>query len=130
MQPNGDGTTIDRFTIDDLQRVRSVVANAAHDAGLTDTRSENLVTAVNEVAVNAVEHAGGHGSLSVVPSAMGVVVEVHDDGPGLPPRLNTALPGPEATGGRGIWLASMLCRQITIASDPSGVTVRLFMPRT
>jgi serine/threonine-protein kinase RsbW len=129
MHPDDGGTTIDRFTIDDLQRVRAAVANAAHHAGLTDTSSDDLVTAVNEVAVNAVAHAGGHGSLRVAPSAVGVLVEVHDDGPGMPAKLDLQRPSPEAIGGRGLWLARMLCHQVTIASDPSGVTVRLFMPR-
>jgi anti-sigma regulatory factor (Ser/Thr protein kinase) len=121
-------SVIEQFTAADLGRVRGLVERAARLVGLSRTRSDNLVAAVNEVAINAILHAGATGSVTVEQSADGVSVEIRDHGPGLPSDLSTDRPPPDALGGRGLWLARRLCHHLNIASSPWGVTVRMFMP--
>lgn len=120
-----------KFTLNDLSWVRRVVRHAARGAGLTATRTDNLVVAVNEVAANAVLHGGGEGCLTVDTVADGLVVEVHDEGPGLPAEVANPTdrrPSLEAVGGRGLWMARHLCAGLT-TSGPPGLTVRMYMPR-
>lgn len=113
------------FTVNDLPRLRSLVARAAMLAGLTARVIEDLVTAVNEIATNAIRYAGGRGRITISSFARGVSVEISDHGPGLPANLRAERPAPEATGGRGIWMARRLCERMAISSSPYGVTVRL-----
>jgi len=89
---------------------------------------EDLVAAVNEIVVNAVVHAGGHGSITIAQSPDGIRVEVRDDGPGLPAGVVPSRPGPDSPGGRGLWLARRLSRRFMVSSSARGVTVRMFVP--
>jgi anti-sigma regulatory factor (Ser/Thr protein kinase) len=122
------GSENECFTVDDLQRLRALVERAGTRAGLSEPNAEDLVTAVNEVAVNAVLYAGGGGWITIAQSPEGVSVEISDDGPGLPAGVAPHLPPPRALGGRGLWMARRLCKRFTISSSPRGVTVRMFMP--
>jgi anti-sigma regulatory factor (Ser/Thr protein kinase) len=113
------------FTIDSLHRVRSLVEAAAGRIGLTGADLDALVTAVNEIAINAVLHAGGRGRLRIQPSPGGITVEISDTGPGLPDTA--ARPGPppaDATSGRGLWLARLLCPSMAVTDTGRGLTVR------
>jgi serine/threonine-protein kinase RsbW len=130
------GAVSEGFTLSGLRRVRDLVGDASRVAGLAETEADNLLTAVNEIAVNAILYAGGHGSVTVESSPDGVMVRISDDGPGLP--VGSALSGgpvpamlPEAgaIGGRGLWLARHLCPEFDLTSTPTGLTVRLFMRR-
>lgn len=125
-----DGSTLEisHFTIGDLHRLRGMVAQAARAVGLSGRRTEDLVLAVNEVAVNAIQYAGG-GSVVVEHDNDEVAVEVSDHGPGLPDDLPADRPAPDAVAGRGLWMARRLCQRLKIASTPAGVTVRLNMSR-
>lgn len=117
----------EKFTVDDLPRVRTLVGEAAAAAGVSPARSDELVAAVNEMAVNAVLYAGGGGRVTATRTDDGVQVEVSDQGPGLPSGLPRAdRPPPDAFGGRGLWMAQRLFPNLTIASSPRGVTVTMF----
>ena len=116
----------EEFTRDDLAKVRELVHTAATEARLHE-RADDLVLAVNEVVSNAIRYAGGRGHLTVEHVPDGLLVEVCDHGPGLPPAITSDPPSPDATGGRGMWLIRKLCPDLEIISGPSGVTVRLFM---
>jgi serine/threonine-protein kinase RsbW len=120
----------ERFARDDLHRVRRLVERAGCSVGLSPTRTDDLVLAVNEIATNAIRHGGGSGTLTMFPRAGGMSVEVRDCGPGLPAQAQHELPAPTSIGGRGLWIARRLCRRMSIASSDRGVAVRLFMPRT
>ncbi len=120
------------FTVDDLRRVRDLVERAAMATGLTGAETDNLVIAVNEIAANAIVYAGGSGVITVGQGTRGLLVEIADTGPGLPPSPAVAdeeRPSADAVGGRGLWLARKLCPDLTLSSSPAGLTVRMFMPR-
>ncbi len=128
------GSVREHFTIDDLARVRRLVQAEASRAGLGPADADSLVVAVNEIAVNAVLYAGGGGSVQVEQLPDGIVVEIRDEGPGLPTGMTDAEPQDarppvEAVGGRGLWMARRLCGKLSISSNPRGVVVRMFMPR-
>jgi serine/threonine-protein kinase RsbW len=117
--------TTEEFSVHDLSRVRRLVTRAGRLVGLTVAAIDNLVTAVNEIAVNAVKYAGGRGRLTIRTGPETVSVEVSDQGPGLPDGIVDRLPDPGAIGGRGLWMAKRMCSRMTIDSSRSGVTVRL-----
>ncbi|MEO3871651.1 ATP-binding protein [Nonomuraea sp. B12E4] len=103
---------------------RAVAEHAAYE-GLSGRHLEDFVLAVNEITTNAVVHGGGHGRLRLWSYDGRLWCEVADQGPGLPPGWMSGL-GPPAGyefRGRGLWLARMLCDQITIVSGPGGTTV-------
>jgi anti-sigma regulatory factor (Ser/Thr protein kinase) len=117
----------EQFTVDDLPRVRALVEQAAAAAGVSSARADELVAAVNEMAVNAVLYAGGSGRITAVRTDGGVQIEISDQGPGLPPGVpRVDRPPPDAFGGRGLWMAHRLFPDLTIASSPLGVTVTMF----
>jgi serine/threonine-protein kinase RsbW len=116
------------FTVTGLQRVRTLVKRAAQWVGLATDAIENLVLAVNEIAINAVLHAGGRGHLAIRAWPTGIVVEISDAGPGLPADVSDQRPDVHATHGRGLWLARRLCPDITMINSGHGLTVRLVPP--
>jgi serine/threonine-protein kinase RsbW len=113
------------FTITELHRIRTLVHRAAAVIGLTGAVIENLVAAVNEIAVNAIRYAGGRGRITIRSCPKGVAVDIADNGPGLPADLSGDLPAPNAVGGRGLWMARRLCAYMDISSSPRGVTISL-----
>jgi len=115
------------FRVTDLATVRRMIVALAGELGLRRDRAVDLSVATNEVTANAVKYAGG-GQLAILQDAeSSVVIEVSDDGPGIPAELSQDLPSPEATGGRGLWLARALCDRVDIATGPTGTRVRLEM---
>jgi anti-sigma regulatory factor (Ser/Thr protein kinase) len=113
------------FTIGDLSRVRMLVTRACEHVGL-GAATDDFVTAVNEIAINAIRHAGGCGHLTITASDQDVVVvEIADTGPGFSVDGADQRPGPGATDGRGLWLARLLCPTISFTPGDHGMTVRL-----
>lgn len=124
----GRREVIENFTMAHLATIRDVVSRVAQHVGLSVVRTSDLVVAVNEIAVNTIVHAGGTGTVTVEEVPGGVLVEVRDQGPGVPEELATDLPDPTIEGGRGLWLARRLCAQTTISNGVRGAAVRMFMP--
>lgn len=122
--------TTQRFTRDDLANVRGWVCAAARSQDIGGPSLDNLLVAVSEIVSNAIRYAGGGGRVKIESVADGVLVEVRDDGPGLPDDLPTDRPDPTALGGRGLWMARQLCPGMEIASCSRGVTVRMFLSRS
>jgi serine/threonine-protein kinase RsbW len=94
-----------RFTGADLPRVRLRVGAAAAAAGLDESRAEELVLAVYELACNAILHGGGGGRLLLSRVEGSVRCQVSDDGPGF---------GDVAAPGGGLWLAGQLSDRMDI----------------
>jgi anti-sigma regulatory factor (Ser/Thr protein kinase) len=117
------------FTSRDLPRIRIEVEECAASAGLAEPRRGEFVVAVDAVATNAVEHAGGTGRLVMRHLANELECRVEDSGPGFSedviPELAPGVAG--ATAGRGLWLARLVTDRLTVepAGPDSGAVVTL-----
>jgi len=95
-------------------------------AGASTDATERLVLAVAEACNNAVLHAGGPAvTVSVTVDDGRAVVGVTDTGPGFAPPEHLAMPGPLATGQRGLALMQALVDQVDVVSDAEGTSVVL-----
>ena len=125
------------FDLAGLHGVRGLIGSAAAAVGISGARAEGLVLAVNEIASNAVVHGSPPATLRIWSSETDLVCEVSDLGSGIEdPLAGQLIPPLEGVGGRGIWLARMLCDAVEIrsgagctvsihASSPGGVANRL-----
>ncbi|MFD9071863.1 ATP-binding protein [Streptomyces lasiicapitis] len=117
------------FTQGDLPRLRMLVDQYAHREGLPEPRRGEFVVAVDAVATNAIEHAGGGGTLTLQRADGHLECHIHDSGPGftadvIPP----VAPGIDGrTAGHGLWIATLITDHLTISADTNGTTVALTM---
>jgi serine/threonine-protein kinase RsbT len=117
----------------DLMAVREATRTAAAAAGFSLVNQTKLVTAVSELARNAVVHGGG-GEVRVDPvqrgTVRGVRLVVSDHGPGIA-DIAEALTDGHTTGhglGLGLGGARRLVDDFTIESAPGqGTTVTIAM---
>jgi serine/threonine-protein kinase RsbW len=116
------------FTRDSLGQVCTLVRGAGVAATMTARRVEDLLIAVNEIVTNVVRHGGGTGTLTIRRQPTSLMIEVRDQGPGLPDTWVLERPAPDAIDGRGLWLARILCASLDVISSAGGVTVRMSMP--
>ena len=110
-----------------VPQARKRIARIGAVAGLLPSAIERLSVAVSEVLTNAMTHGGGHARITTSAYAARFIVTVVDDGPGGAVAPGTLPAAAGQAGGRGLWLASHLCDDITIHSSPAGTTVRLIM---
>jgi anti-sigma regulatory factor (Ser/Thr protein kinase) len=115
------------FGIQDLWSLRRFVSARASEEVLDDERSERLVLAVNELATNSIRHGGGTGTLSMWREPDALVCEIRDHGYMVHPPSSCLRPVPEAFGGRGLWLVSLLCDLVQVHSSSDGSAVRVHM---
>ncbi|MGW6057303.1 ATP-binding protein [Streptomyces sp. NPDC055189] len=116
-----------RFNQDDLPRLRMLVEQYADHQGLTEPRRSEFIVALDAVAVNAVEHAGGGGKLILQRSNSHLNCHIHDLGPGFSADVIPAqAPGLDcAESGRGLWLADLFTDDLRISAGPGGAMVTL-----
>lgn len=87
---------------------------------------EQLVLAVAEACNNAILHAAGEDfTVSVVVARGRALVTVADHGAGFVPPARPSMPGPHATGHRGLALMRALVDDVDVVSDGAGTTVML-----
>jgi anti-sigma regulatory factor (Ser/Thr protein kinase) len=114
------------FAPADLADLRTFVAGRARSAGLGETRVEDLVLALNEVATNSVRHGGGRGVLRIWVDADMLVCEVRDHGRiAQQPLVGRVRPALGQAGGWGLWLANQLIDIVQLRELPDGSVVRL-----
>jgi anti-sigma regulatory factor (Ser/Thr protein kinase) len=115
------------FSFDDrrLRGCRAFVERHAARARLGVERSAEFAVAVNEIATNSVVHGGGSGTLRTWQDGRDLICEVADNGMITDPLEGRRRPRPDATHGRGLWLANHLCDLVQVRSGPAGVRVRL-----
>ena len=114
--------------VGNLQELRTHVLRLAQQAGLDEQRAQDFAVAVNEAAVNVIRHARGGGELNVVQDdERRLIAEICDNGPGIPAWVTLTLPPPDATSGRGLWMAGVLTDNIEVRTGGRGTTVRLEM---
>jgi anti-sigma regulatory factor (Ser/Thr protein kinase) len=109
-----------------LVDVRALVRTSATAAGLAPARVAEVVLAANEVAVNALTHGQGEGTVRVWNAGDELVCEVEDRGPGmLDPDAGRSQPDSSNPRGRGLWIARQLCERVEVESAAAGTRVRL-----
>jgi anti-sigma regulatory factor (Ser/Thr protein kinase) len=114
-QPQGDPASVLDFNLADLHTIRRHVTSMAVASGFSGSRADELALAVNEIASNAVVHGRLPATLRIWPLEREIVCEVTDAGDGIADVLAGQLtPPPAGIGGRGIWLARMLCDAVEI----------------
>lgn len=108
------------FTARDLPRIRIEVEECAAWAGLGEPRRGEFLVAVDAVATNACEHAGGAGRILLRQLGTELECRIEDSGPGFSedviPELAPGLDG--APAGRGLWLARLVTDRLTV--EPGG----------
>ncbi|MES4909166.1 MULTISPECIES: ATP-binding protein [unclassified Streptomyces] len=118
-----------RFTARELPLLRVQVEECAAWAGLAETRRGDFVLAVDAVATNAVEHAGGAGALLLRRVGDELECRISDSGPGFSedviPRILPGLDG--ATSGRGLWLTRLVTDRLAVSAGAVGTVVTLAM---
>ena len=111
----------------DLAKVRALVLEQARTAGLAEGRSNDLVLAVSEVAANTLRHTRSAGTLTIWRQTGEVVCEIQDEGTISDPLAGQRRPGPDATGGHGLWLVYQVCDLVELRSDETGTIIRMHM---
>jgi len=113
------------FSGSDLARVRRMVSAWASAQALAREPTQELVLAVDELAVNSIRHGGGAGTVRCWREDDVLLCEVQDSGWIRDPLVGRVRPSAEATSGRGVWIANQLCDLVQIRSSPGGSVVRV-----
>ena len=126
LPPPGDDAICHIYRTD-LSKVRVLVLQQARSAGLTEGKASDLVLAVSEVAANTLRHTRSAGTLTIWRQAGELVCEIQDEGTITDPLAGQRRPGPDATGGHGLWLVYQVCDLVELRSDETGTTIRMHM---
>ena len=126
LPPPGDDAICHTYRTD-LSKVRALVLQQARSAGLTEGRASDLVLAVSEVAANTLRHTRSAGTLTIWRQAGELVCEIQDEGTITDPLAGQRRPGPDATGGHGLWLVYQVCDRVELHSDKNGTVIRMHM---
>lgn len=118
-----------RFTDRELPQLRVLVEERAMRAGLPEARRGDFVLAVDEIASNAIEHAGGRGELTLRRVGDELECRIADSGPGFTEEVIPAvLPGLDgAPTGRGLWLSRLVTDRLAVNAGGVGAVVTLAM---
>lgn len=110
----------------ELWRLRRRVADSKLLAPLSQSRREDFVVAVNEGAINALEHGDEPRTMHLWRKGGTVIADVVARG-----RVDDPLAGrrpePEAIRGRGLWIASQLCDLVQLRQEGPTTRLRLQM---
>jgi anti-sigma regulatory factor (Ser/Thr protein kinase) len=113
------------FGLGDLPAVRRLLASFAIDAGLSGSRTEEIILAANEITTNAVLHGQPPATVRAWHADGEIIVGVTDAGEGIRNALVGQMPPPAGSlGGRGLWLARLLCDAVEVC-DAGGCTVTM-----
>jgi anti-sigma regulatory factor (Ser/Thr protein kinase) len=126
VEPETDEPSLETgFALEELAAVRRAIGSFAIDAGLSGSRTEELVLAVNEIATNAVIHGRSPATVGAWEADEEIVVEVTDAGEGIRDALAGQLSPPiTSRRGRGLWMARQLCDAVEVRSN-GGCTVTM-----
>ena len=117
--------TLDQpFDSGTLYALRAAVQAHAMEAGLPESRTDDLVIAVHELAANAVRHGAGAGRLRMWERDGAVHCQVDDGGSPAAggdagPAGNVAERWPFLPG-HGLWLVRLVADQISVFSGSEG----------
>ncbi|MEU4423555.1 ATP-binding protein [Actinoplanes sp. NPDC024001] len=115
------------FDMDEIRTVRHRLGSYAASVGMSDMDQYKLMLAVTEVMANSVRHGGGQGHIRVRGRGDRLMIEISDEGPGIPRRFleERPRPRPGRIGLAGLWLVRQICDGVEIDTGPGGTTVRL-----
>lgn len=125
LSPAPEEAVMLRFGLEDLSRVRTLVAEQAEMAGLAPARTQDLVLALSELAANAIRHGHGSGILRAWRRPDRVICQVEDEGHIRDPLAGRRLPLPHVAGGLGLWTVNQLCDLVEVRSSRDGTNVRV-----
>jgi anti-sigma regulatory factor (Ser/Thr protein kinase) len=112
-------------TAPEIASLRHEINDAARRVGLDTDRADRYTFAVNEIVINAIQHGGGTAEVVVSTGVGSVTVTVVDRGTGWNSDIPHDLPPPDRTHGRGLWLATRMCDDLTINTSSTGTTITL-----
>ena len=113
---------------EDLRDLSNLLDGEASRAGLDTQRTADLAVALDEVATNALKHAGGRGHVRIWTETAQVICEVSDSGPGFSdPFIGHLPPANRDAPGWGLWSSRQLCDLVQLRSGDDGTVVRLHM---
>src|SRR5215469_5723795 len=110
---------------DDLAGVRAFAAAQARRAGLTASRTRDLVISVSELAANTWRHTDAGGTLHIWAADGELLCQVHDSGYISDPLAGRRRPVPGAVNGNGLWVVYQLCDLAELRTARTGTTIRL-----
>jgi anti-sigma regulatory factor (Ser/Thr protein kinase) len=125
-EPQGP-VRVQAFGAGDLTELRKLVGCRARAAGLSPSRADDLVLAVNEVASNSIRHAGGAGTLRIWSDGDALLCEVRDRGRLDDPLAGRRRPDFAEVGGQGLWITNQVCDLVQLRSFSDGSAVRIHM---
>jgi len=114
-----------------LYALRAAVQAHASQAGLPESRTDDLVIAVHELAANAVRHGAGAGRLRMWERDGAVHCQVDDRG--SPASDGDVGPGGNVADrwpflpGHGLWLVRLVADQISVFSGPGGTRAAIVL---
>ncbi|GLW07184.1 hypothetical protein Misp01_23140 [Microtetraspora sp. NBRC 13810] len=125
---NPEGTARQWPITRDLDALRDRVRRHAARAGLDEARTDDLMLAVNEAAINVLEHAGAHGTVAIWQDADALTVDITDGAGRLSARhVPAGKPLVPGARGYGLWLMCTLCDEFTVHQQEGRSRVRLRM---
>ena len=113
------------FDLGTLSATRRAVQVSFPLDGLTESRAQGFVAAINEGMINAIQHGGGRGNIRLVHADGRLIAVVEDIRPFSPFALAQAPPSPTAEGGRGLWIIARCCDAARV--EPGRTGLRLVM---
>jgi anti-sigma regulatory factor (Ser/Thr protein kinase) len=103
---------------------RRFVHDYAQATGMSEGRLHNLRTAVQELVVNTVVHAGGSGLLMIWTEGRQIVCQVQDGGRITDPLVGRRPPAPPAVG-HGLFTVHQVCDLVRVHRRRDGTLVRI-----
>jgi anti-sigma regulatory factor (Ser/Thr protein kinase) len=128
------------FDHESLYALRNAVAAHASELGVPQSRLNDVVTVVHELAVNSIRHGAGQGRALIWHEANSLLCQVTDDGaPPAPDSRGRAAQSESrvaasarAEHGHGLWLVRQLAEEAVLRFGPDGTIASVtftFEPR-
>jgi anti-sigma regulatory factor (Ser/Thr protein kinase) len=127
---DGGGQTMVLDNPRQLAGLRSAVASAATELGLSPLGIDDLVGVVNELAANAMVHGQPPVQINVARQAQQIVCDVTDQGEGFDDPFIGYAPRTRHrhdVTGRGLWLVRQVCDHVHYGPTRDGFVVRVAM---